>query len=103
MDDGTGNEVAECLERLADQHVWNPELWQQCYELVQANWNNDLQKHAHDDLIDYDGEFHSRNIFGFRVGPDRDQLEHYRQEFRDIAAALRSSMSLTNAKKKYEL
>jgi hypothetical protein len=48
-------------------------------------------------------EFHSRNIFGFRVGPDRNQLEHYRQEFRDIAAALWSSMSLADAKKKYEL
>jgi len=43
------------------------------------------------------------NILGFRVKPDRFELEQYRQEFRDIAAALRSSMSLSEAKKKYGL
>jgi hypothetical protein len=47
MDDGIRNEVAECLERLADQQVWNPELWQQCYELVHANWDNELLEYVH--------------------------------------------------------
>jgi hypothetical protein len=103
MDDVTRNDVAEHLERLAGQAEWNPELWQRCYDLVGANQDNELLEFVHDDLIHYDGVFHSRNILGFRVKPDRHQLEQYRQEFRDIAAALRSSMSLSEARKKYDL
>ena len=103
LDDVTRNEVAECLESLADQAAWNPELWQRCYDLVRANWDNDLLGYILDDLIHYSGEFHSHNILGFRVKPNRRQLEQYRQEFRDIAAALRSFMSLIDAKKKYAL
>jgi hypothetical protein len=67
MDETTRKEVAECLEQLADQAVWNPELWQRCYDLVKANWDNELLKYVHDDVIHYSGEFHSRNIFGFGV------------------------------------
>jgi len=103
VDEATRNEVAECLEQLADQTVWDPELWQRCYDLVKANWDNELLKYVHDDVIHYSGEFHSHNIFGFRVKPHRYQLENYRQEFRDIATALRTSMSLSEAKKKYGL
>lgn len=103
MDQATRNEVAECLERLADQAEWNPDLHKRCYDLATANWDDELLKYVHDDLIHYDGEFHSRNILGFRVKPGRYQLERYRREFRGIASALRSSMSLSEAKKKYEL
>ena len=103
MDDSTRNVVAESLEQLAEQATWSPELWQCCYDLVSGNWDNELLKYVHDDVIHYSGMFPSRNIFGFRVKPDRKELEHYRQEFRDIAAALRSSMSLAEAKQKYEL
>lgn len=103
MDEATRQEVAECLEQLADQTVWNPELWQRRYDLVKANWDDELLNYVHDDVIHYSGEFHSRNIFGFGVRPDRHQLENYRQEFRDIATALRASMSLSDAKKKYGL
>jgi hypothetical protein len=103
MDEAALKAVAESLEHLAEQEVWNPELWQRCYDLLKANWDNDLLEYVYDDVVHYSGEFHSRNIFGFRVKPDRYQLEHYRQEFRDIAKALRSSMPLSEAKKKYEL
>jgi len=103
MDDATRRKAAECLEHLADQTVWNPELWERCHELVQANLDNELLEYIYDDVVHYSGEFHSRNIFGFHVEPGRYQLEHYRQEFRDIATALRSSMSLSEAKKKYDL
>jgi len=102
MDDVARHEVAEYLERLAGQPMWNPELWQRCYDLVGANWDNELQ-YVHDDLIHYSGEFHSRNIFGFRRKPRHSALEYCRQEFRDIAAALRSSLSLSETKKKYDL
>jgi len=103
MDQATRNEVVECLELLAGQAEWNPDLHKRCYDLVTANLGDELLKYVHDDLIHYDGEFHSRNILGFRVKPDRYQLERYRREFRDIASALRSSMSQSEAKKKYEL
>jgi len=103
VDETTRNTVAKCLEQLADQMVWSSELWQRCHDLVQANWDNELLKYVYDDLIHYSGEFHSRNILGFRTKPNRYQLQHYRQEFRDIATALRASMPLSEAKKKYEL
>ena len=82
---------------------WNAEVWQRCYNLVKANWNNELLGYVYDDIIHYNGLFHSSSIFGFRVKPDRHQLQGYRQEFRDIAAALRSGLSLIEAQKKYGL
>jgi hypothetical protein len=103
MDDATRNEIADWLDRLADQPVWNAEVWQRCHDLVKANWDHELLEYVYDDIVHYSGEFFSRNIFGFRVKPDRYQLRRYRQEFRDIATALRSSTSLSEAKKKYEL
>jgi hypothetical protein len=51
MDDGPRNEVAEWLERLAEQTEWNAEVWQRCYDLVKANWNNELLEYVHDDII----------------------------------------------------
>ena len=103
MDELTRNRVAESLERLADQAVWNPELRRQTHELVQANWENELLRYVYDDIVHYSGEFHSYNLLGIRTKPDRYQLEQYRQEFRDVASALRSSLSLNDAKKKYGL
>jgi hypothetical protein len=103
MDEVTLNQVAACLERLAEQAAWHSELWQQCHDLVRANWDNDLLEYVYDDIVHYSGEFHSRNIFGFRTKPDRRRLERFSQEFRDIAAALRSSLSLSEARKIYDL
>jgi hypothetical protein len=103
MDERSRREVAESLEHLADQPEWSPNAWQRCYDLVTANWDNELLRYVHDDVTHFSGEFRSLNILGFRAKPDRYQLEHYRQEFRDIAAALRSDLSLAEAKRKYEL
>jgi hypothetical protein len=55
MDDLTRNEIAECLEQLAAQPAWNPELWQRCYDLVAANMDDELLAYIHDDLIHYTG------------------------------------------------
>src|SRR5882672_7490664 len=101
MEDATRNEVAESLEQLAGQAMWNLELWKRSHDLVKANWDNEVLAYVYDDVVHYSGEFRSRNIFGFRVKPNRNQLEHYRQEFRGVAAALRSSMPLADAKHKY--
>jgi len=103
MTDATRNAIAEALKNLAAQESWNPEVWQRCYDLVTANWENELLGYVHDDLIHYDGNFHSRNILGFRVKPDSHQLEDYRHEFRAIAAALRADLSLAVAKKQFGL
>jgi len=97
MDDATRNEIAECLEQLAAQPAWNAELWQHCYHLVAANLNDELLACIHDDLIHYTG--------GplFRSEPRPADLQSFSQEFRDIAGALRSRMSVTDFKKRYEL
>lgn len=101
MEDATRKEIADRLDELAGEQHWNPELWQRCYDLVGAHHDNELLSYIHDDLTHYSGEFHSLNLLGFRVKPDRRQLENYRHEFRGIAAALREHLSLMEAKKKY--
>jgi hypothetical protein len=97
MDDATRNEIAERLEQLAAQPDWNAELWQHCYDLVAANLNDELLACIHDDLIHYTG----RPLF--KSEPRRADLQGFSQEFRDIAGALRSRMSATDFKKRYEL
>jgi hypothetical protein len=101
MEDATRNEIADCLDELADKQEWDAEIWQRCYNLVGAHRDNELLAYIHDDLVHYSGGFHSVNLLGFRVKPDRYQMENYRQEFRGIASALRERLSLNEAKKKY--
>src|SRR5581483_4544733 len=103
MDDPTRNAVADAKRVWAAQESWNSEVWQHCYDLVKLNWENELVAYIHDDLIHYDGEFHSRNLLGFHVNPDSGQLDDYRHEFRAIAAALRADLSLVDAKKQFGL
>ena len=70
---------------------------------MKANWENELLTYVYDDLVHYSGIFRSHNLLGLHVKPNRGELEHYRQEFRDIATALRSGLSLSEAKQKFEL
>jgi hypothetical protein len=102
MDARVRNDIADRLEGLASQPMWNPDLCQQCLELVGADSENALLDFVYDQLLYHSG-LHSGSILGFRVRPDRFQLERYRRVFRDIAAALRSGLSLTEAKKRYDL
>lgn len=95
MDDVTRNEIAGGLEQLASQAMWNEELWQRCYDLVAANHDEALLAYIHDDLIHYTG----RPLF--RSEPRPKDLRSFSQEFRDIANALRSRMSLEDFKKQY--
>jgi hypothetical protein len=103
MDNRDQDKVVAWLERLADQSGWNTDVWQKCHDLVTANLDNELLEYVFDDVIHYNGEFHSRNILGISVNSSRLQLEQYRLEFRDIAAALRSGLSLIEARNKYGL
>lgn len=101
MDDTTRQSVAEALESLSAEQSWDPESWQRCYDFVKAHWDEELLAYIHDDLIHYDGAFHERSILGFRVNPNQALLDEYRHEFRSIAAALRSRMTLAEAKKEF--
>jgi hypothetical protein len=103
MDETSRKQVADSLVRLAEQSEWNPQVWQRCHDLVQANWDDELLGYVYDDLVHYSGVFHSYNLLGFRLKPDYNQLEHCRQEFRDIATALELGLSLSEAKQKFEL
>ena len=78
MEDATRNEIDDRLDELADQQQWNSELWQRCHDLVDAHHDNELLAYIHDDLIHYSGEFHSVNLLGFRVKPNRYKMENYR-------------------------
>jgi hypothetical protein len=51
MEDATRNEIADRLDELANQQQWNPELWQRCYDLVGAHYDNELLAYIQDDLI----------------------------------------------------
>jgi len=103
MNQATRNAVAKALENLASQESWNSAVWQQCFNLVTANWHDDLMEFVHHDLIHYDDVFHPRHILGFQVKPDLPRLDDYRREFRAVAAALRAHMSLMEARKQFGL
>jgi hypothetical protein len=102
MDDQTRSLVADCLDNLAAQVSWNSDMWQKCYELVSANMNDDeLLAYVYDNLTHYSGVFQSRNLLGFRVKPEPYELADYRQEFRNVASALRARLSLQEARRKH--
>ncbi len=97
LDDATRIDIAKSLEDLAAQDEWNPDAWQRCYGLVAGNMNHDeLCEYVHDDLIHYTG------TPLFRSAPRPKDFGPYRQEFRDVAAALRARMSLADYRNKYE-
>jgi len=96
MDEATRNALADALELLADQQVWNCELWHRCYDLVTANADDELVGYMADDLIHYSG----RPLF--RREPRPKDLQRYRQGFRDFAAALRERLSLSEYRRRYE-
>ena len=86
MNDATRNEIAEYLERLAAEPRWNAELWQRCYDLVNANSDDEVLAYLQDDLIHYTGT----PLFGSEPRPV--DLHTYSQEFRDFAVAVRSRL-----------
>jgi hypothetical protein len=96
MDDATRHEVATCLERLAAEPKWNADLWQRCYDLVRANWDDELLAYLQDDLIHYSGKPL------FRSEPRPADLQRYSQEFLDFASAIRARMPLAEFKRQYE-
>jgi hypothetical protein len=51
MDEATRSSIADCLDNLASQIAWNPIVWQRCFDLVQANTDDELVAYFIDDLI----------------------------------------------------
>jgi len=103
MNEAARNAVVEALENLANQESWNAAAWQKCFNLVTANWDDELMKFVNHDLILYDELFHPRHILGFRLKPDFQRLADYRRDFRAVATDLRTHLSLGEAKKQYGL
>jgi|SRR6516225_4475633 hypothetical protein len=99
MDDASRRELADSLDRLAEQADWNPELWQRCHDLVQHDRDDELMGYVYDEIVHYSGVFQSPNVFGLRVRPRRNQLELYRKELRVIANAVRLHAPLSQVKK----
>jgi len=90
-------EIAASLDDLAAQDRWNEIAWQRCYDLVGDHANeDDLVAYVLDDLIHYTG------TSLFKRTPEPKHLEPFRQQFRDIASAIRSGISLADYKKNYE-
>jgi len=103
MNEAIRDAVAEALENLANQESWNPAAWQRCFNLVTANGEDELMEFVNHDLIFYDDFFHPRHILGFQPKPDFQRLAGYRRDFRVVASALRTHLSLGEAKKQYGL
>jgi hypothetical protein len=95
MDDQTRNAIAERLAELAAQPVWNAPVWQQCFDIVEANADDELIAYFIDDLIHYTG------TPLFRREPRPADIKSYSQELRDMAHAVQSRMSLSDFKKNY--
>ena len=55
MDDETRDEIAESLETLAAQSAWSAAVWQRCFDLAEANAEDELIAYFYDDLIHYTG------------------------------------------------
>ena len=83
-------QIAENLDAWADEGGWNEERWTQFNALMKSTHVDGLLAHAEEELIHFSGLFHARNIFLVRVKPEKNQIESYRDEFRNIAIALRS-------------
>ena len=97
MDDQLRDRISDSLEKLAAQDEWNSIVWQSCHDLILANIDLDpLLGYVYDDLIHYTG----RQLFSRT--PKSSDLNQYRQDFRDIALALRRHMTIADFKNQHE-
>jgi hypothetical protein len=91
--------MAEALEELAAQRDWNDEVWQRCFALADANCDDELVAYVYDDLIHCSGT----PLFSSSRTPEHPEFDEYKQEFRDVATALRNRLSLAEAKKRFKI
>ncbi len=86
-------QIADVLDAWANEPNWNDDLWTKFNELLKLTEVDGLLAHAHEELTHYSGQFSARNLLGFRVKPNKDQVAGHREDFLMIAAAIRTGMT----------
>jgi hypothetical protein len=92
-------EVADTLDSIAAHSGWNDELSRRFNSLLEQTDVDGLLAYAAEELIHYSGVFNSLNLLGFRVKPDKNQVEGYKDEFRQVAEAIRDGTSWEDFKR----
>jgi hypothetical protein len=92
-------QIADVLDAWANEPGWNDDLWTKFNELLKLTEADGLLAHAHEELTHYSGQFSGRNLLGFRVKPDKDQVAGHKEDFLMIAAAIRSGTTWSEFKR----
>lgn len=85
--------IADILQAFANEPGWNEELWRNFRDVMKDAEVDGLLANADEELIHYSGVFNARNLLGFRVKPDKDQVAGYKEDFRTLASAIRNDTS----------
>ncbi len=91
--------IADVLEGIANAPGWPQDLWEQFQQLIKSTEVDGLLAYADEEFIHYSGEYNSRNILLIRAKPDQIQVRQYKEEFLNIAVALRNGTSWTDYKR----
>jgi hypothetical protein len=92
-------EIAATLDAIAAHKGWSDDLWSQFNSLLKRSDVDGILAYAREELIHYSGEFNSTNLLGFRVKPDENQVTNYKDEFRQLADAIRSGTTWVEYKR----
>lgn len=95
-------EIADVLDAIAAESAWNDELWSRFDALRKRAVVDSFIALADEELIHYSGVFNQRNIFLMRVKPDKTQVQNYKEQFRQIAQAIRTGMPWEEYYRNYE-
>ena len=83
-------EIAGVLDAIVAHTGWSDNLWLQFHVLLERAEVDGILAHADEELTHYSGQFNARNLLLFRVKPDKDQVTGYKDEFQQLAAAIRA-------------
>jgi hypothetical protein len=83
-------EIAAVLDAIVAHAGWSDNLWLQFHALLKRAEVDGILAHAAEELTHYSGQFNARNLLLFRVKPDKDQVTGYKDEFQQLAAAIRA-------------
>jgi len=86
-------EIADTLDSIAAYSGWSDDLSRHFDDLLELVYVDGLLAHAAEELIHYSGQFNAMNLLGFRVKPDKSQVESFKDEFRQVAEAIRTGTS----------
>jgi hypothetical protein len=83
-------EIAAVLDAIAAHTGWSDDLWSQFHALLKRADVDGILAYADEELNHYSGQFNARNLLLLRVKPDEIQVTGYKDEFRQLADAIRS-------------